>query len=609
MMSHPALATLALLALLSSGLGGCASAPVDPACASGVCPPATAVEDETINALYDRRRWASQRELREIGIDPVRYASEAQIPVLATESRILGPTPENARQSMAAKIWMIENARHTVDVMYYIFRTDLTGRAMLAALCDAVIRGVDVRLMVDSAGSISTSDLALNWLKLCEAEAGWMVNADGLPTTRRARVEVVIFNALSKLSSNPNRRSHDKLLLVDAAFPGRALMMTGGRNIALDYYGFTADGALDPSAYQDSEILLRGLADEDGDLGSLTQDYFSLLFLFRGNKRLTKQPPNDQVMKMFRSEREKAYAALAELKAMPLMTPHFSGMDDWMRDGFEPADALLAHNMANLDNRGVVRNVAENFERNPNSIMYVLNRIAENSTGDENTRVVSPYLFLARYKGPNGDVVLDEAREIRAYLEQHPEASFELVTNSVLTSDNFFAQAVIDFDTAPRLLLPPELREQWLALKHDEEATAELVRSEAWQEAVNHPRLAIWQSGGLDAAAIGGDRVYGKLHAKFWQKTDLGFVGTDNFDYRSRLFNNEMGYFFRSEVLAGDLLSDFELLRSKAVRWGSPEWLELRRRAGEMGGMKGTSVKTQRTLFKTLRSTGLQWLF
>ncbi len=42
---------------------------------------------------------------------------------------------------------------------------------------------------------------------------------------------------------------------------------------------------------------------------------------------------------------------------------------------------------------------------------------------------------------------------------------------------------------------------------------------------------------------------YVRLHAKFILGTaDIGFVGTSNFDDRSKLYNNEMGYFFFSAV-------------------------------------------------------------
>ena len=53
----------------------------------------------------------------------------------------------DALKSLAAKLWMIENAEYTVDVMYYIFKRDTVGYAVLGALCNAVKRGVDVRIM------------------------------------------------------------------------------------------------------------------------------------------------------------------------------------------------------------------------------------------------------------------------------------------------------------------------------------------------------------------------------------------------------------------------------------------------------------------------------
>jgi len=61
----------------------------------------------------------------------------------------------------------------------------------------------------------------------------------------------------------------------------------------------------------------------------------------------------------------------------------------------------------------------------------------------------------------------------------------------------------------------------------------------------------------------------------------VGFVGTTNFDYRSRLYNSEMGFFFDSEELAQAIVDNTDYLISISYRWGSPEWLEMRRRFRE----------------------------
>jgi phosphatidylserine/phosphatidylglycerophosphate/cardiolipin synthase-like enzyme len=165
-------------------------------------------------------------------------------------------------------------------------------------------------------------------------------------------------------------------------------------------------------------------------------------------------------------------------------------------------------------------------------------------------------------------------------------------------------------DTAPRLLLDEKTRDAWRKLKAKEEFGGELTSSQAWQEQINHPRLKIYETGKLDSSKLGeGDVSYGKLHAKFFVVEELGFVGTTNFDYRSRLFNSEMGYFFKSDPLAKDLNKAFDYLIQTSYRWGSPEWLELRNKTLDIKGMKGWSTKHQRKVYRTLKATGLHWLF
>jgi phosphatidylserine/phosphatidylglycerophosphate/cardiolipin synthase-like enzyme len=158
---------------------------------------------------------------------------------------------------------------------------------------------------------------------------------------------------------------------------------------------------------------------------------------------------------------------------------------------------------------------------------------------------------------------------------------------------------------APRLLLTESLQEAWLEPRDDSELNPELVESEEWLKLVNHPRLKIYETGRLDDRLLGGDVDYGKLHAKYVVMEDAGFVGTTNFDNRSRLINNEMGFFFKDEELARELHADFELLKSRSYLWGSPEWLEFRKQVFELDGLKGNTAESQRTIYKTLRAIGL----
>jgi phosphatidylserine/phosphatidylglycerophosphate/cardiolipin synthase-like enzyme len=597
-------------------LGGCATTLSPDDCPSGTqklpdCPPLEAVDDPYINALYERRTWVHESDQE---FDPVELGLQAKIPVQPASTRFLGARSEDAINSLAAKIWLIENAQHTIDATYYIFKRDLVGEALLGALCDAVQRGVDVRFMVDSVGSIDTSHAGLKALATCAESAGFMRNANGELTTRKARVQVVLFNALSKVFVRLNRRSHDKLLIVDGNFPDRAVIMTGGRNVSLSYYGIRADGSPNPDTYMDAEILVRPIPDDASDApsvgmrspGDVAGNYYSILFLFGNNKELNPWTASDAVG-VYASDREEAQAALAKLKALPVVKQSLEAMPEFFAEGWHESRVLLAHELDNLTNKNLFNEAEKDFSKNKNSITYLLRKVRGDAYNKR--RIVSPYLFAMQHYDDEGNIVFDGAVNARNWLEQHPDATLEIVTNSVLTSDNFSAQAVIDMNMAPRLLLTEEMQELWLEDREDSELNPALVESEEWKKLVNHPRLKIYETGRLDARELGGDVDYGKLHAKYIVMDNAGFVGTTNFDSRSTLINNEMGFFFKGDAMAQDLHDDFDLLKSRSYLWGSPEWLEMRRRVFELGGLKGNTSESQRAVYKTLRGLNLDHHF
>ena len=570
--------------------------------------------DEYIRQLLDSRTWVKYKHLHE---DPIEIGKRADIPVQNEEVKIVGPSQEDSLRSLALKIWMIENAQHTVDVVYYIYKYDLVGQAMLGALCNAVKRGVDVRIMVDSVGSIDASHTGLKALETCAQDAGYVRNANGEETEYRARVQVVIFNALTSVHSWANRRSHDKLLVTDGAFPGKAIVITGGRNISLSYYGIKADGTEDLTAYRDVEILIKSRESDtfnDTTVGDTSTIYYSLLFLHKGNIRLWPEDMTDPedlttVTDPYRAERERARQALEHLNQFPVVSRAMAEMPVYMSSGFQDAEVLLAHELANLTNRNVVTERKRNFAKNPNSIMAILEAGEDKLSADGTQQIVSPYVFVARYYDADGNVIYDGAAEIKQWLREHPDHKMEIITNSVLTSDNFMAQSMIDMDVGPRLLLTPELEAAWLSSYKQGELNEEVVGSEEWQRLVNNPQLFIYETGKLDALDLGNGSVqYGKLHAKFLFGGTVGFVGTANFDYRSRLFNNEMGFFFDSDDVSQDLINIFEDLKADSYRWGSPEWLEMRKQIIDKGGIKGWSTRHQRSIFKFMRATGIDWL-
>ncbi|MDB4303760.1 phospholipase D-like domain-containing protein [Desulfosarcina sp.] len=585
-------------------------------CSQGVksdadCPsPGDAIKDESISLLHERRSW---KDYSNLPVDPIQLATQAKKPILPARTKIIGLSQDDTHRSLAAKLWMIENAQHTVDVVYYIFQRDRVGYAILGALCNAVKRGVDIRIIVDSLGSIHPTHSELKALDGCADDAGFMRNDNGLLTTSRARVQVAIFNALSRPTSliKLNRRSHDKLLLVDGHFPDKAILMTGGRNISLAYYGFHDDGSADPTAYRDLEILLRPAAGdtlESVTVGNVSSNYYRLLFRNQGNKLISSgsnQRTEDK-------QQELAQQSLLFIKNLPYIQEKMSDISAYMNSGFHESKVRLIHELDNLSNAEVVTAVDENKSRNPNSLKHIFAKVIDiesSSESGDTVRFVSPYLFVAEYYDKDDKLVFDGAKEINEWLAKHPNGRLEIITNSVMTSDNFFAQSIIDMDLGPRLLLSPELREAWLAESGEGESSSELVTSEAWKKQINHPRVFIYETGKLDSVMLGKDTHYGKLHAKFITGGDLGYVGTSNFDYRSRLYNNEMGFFIDDDALNQDLVDEFEWLKSQSYRWGSAEWLQMRNEVMKVSGLKGWSVRNQRLNYKLMKATGTDWLF
>jgi phosphatidylserine/phosphatidylglycerophosphate/cardiolipin synthase-like enzyme len=577
------------------------------------CPPADAVNDEKVNADYEHRTWLPPSKL---DFDPVKAGDEASVPVNNARAKIIGPTYQDSLTSLATKIWLIENAQHTIDATYYIFHKDHVGNALLGAMCNAVKRGVDVRLMVDSLGSYSAEHTPLRALEACAENAGFMRNDKGQVTTKKARVQVVIFNAFSKF--NFNRRSHDKLLVIDGAYADKAVVMTGGRNISLDYYGIKEDGTKDPTAFRDLEILLRpGLnkSDEDITVGDVSERYYTIVFLYKGNKRIWPRLGDEFAEGTYEDRyikhRKKAQDDLAFIKSLPDVKKVLDDMPRFMAEDFHDAKVRLAHQLSNLTNYEVTTRALENIELNPNSISYlyeklVQKRMEEGITGGVTLRIVSPYLFAGVYKNEEGEVVYDDVKNVHEFLKDNPDVKIEIITNSVLTSDNFFTQAVIDMEMAPRLLLSLEQQEQWLSDTEDGEFNPELVESEEWKKRINHPQIFIYETGGLDSVELGGETYYGKLHAKFIIGERTGFVGTSNFDYRSILYNNEMGFFYQSDAVRDDMVEIFELLKSTSLRWGTPEWLEMRRKTMESDSKKAGPARKQRGTYKTIENLDLK---
>ena len=147
------------------------------------------------------------------------------------------------QNALMSRIVMIDRARHSIDLQYYIYFNDATGRLVAQRLLAAADRGVRVRVLLDDI-DIAEEDELLDALDAHD------------------RIEVRLFNPfrfrqrsmLSKVGqfvlegARLNRRMHNKSFIVDGM---QAII--GGRNIGDAYYDVGDD-----VFFRDLDVLCIG---------------------------------------------------------------------------------------------------------------------------------------------------------------------------------------------------------------------------------------------------------------------------------------------------------------------------------------------------------------
>ncbi len=129
--------------------------------------------------------------------------------------------------SLDARLQLIERARHSLDVQYYVWDNDVTGRLLFSRLADAAQRGVRVRLLIDDLHTAHTDAL----LRSMNTLPGVEVRLFNPFMAARSSGLVGRFAGNLLSARRLNHRMHNKLLVADGA-----MAVAGGRNIADDYF-------------------------------------------------------------------------------------------------------------------------------------------------------------------------------------------------------------------------------------------------------------------------------------------------------------------------------------------------------------------------------------
>ena len=164
-----------------------------------------------------------------------RYAPEEQAHPSESAFHLL---PDGI-DALLARVVLTEMADKTLDLEYYIWHRDLTGRALGAAVLRAADRGVRVRLLIDDLGTNADDQVLL----AISAHPNIEIRLFNPVASRRFKT---IASALE--FSRVDRRMHNKALIAD-----NEAAILGGRNIGDEYFG--ASRAV---AFGDLDVLMHG---------------------------------------------------------------------------------------------------------------------------------------------------------------------------------------------------------------------------------------------------------------------------------------------------------------------------------------------------------------
>jgi putative cardiolipin synthase len=141
--------------------------------------------------------------------------------------------------ALAARIALADLAEKSLDVQYYIFEADATGRILTERLARAAERGVRVRVLVDDI-NLSGRDSRIAAL---DAHPGIEIRLFN-PFRHRGFRLLDFATDLDRV----NHRMHNKIMIMD-----NALALVGGRNIGAHYFESHAE-----SNFRDLDIVGAG---------------------------------------------------------------------------------------------------------------------------------------------------------------------------------------------------------------------------------------------------------------------------------------------------------------------------------------------------------------
>jgi putative cardiolipin synthase len=400
------------------------------------------------------------------------------------------------------RVQMIDAAQRTLDLQYFIFRGDQTGQLLTEALLRAADRGVRVRVLIDDGDTIAGDEQ--------------LIALDGHPA-----IEIRIFNPFAYRGHNSllrNRelvfnlarldyRMHNKLLVVD-----NAVALIGGRNIGNQYF------QMDPeSQFADDDVFAAGPI--AGELSATFDEYWNSPFAIPA-EALGLQKGSAAALA---GHREEAHEQRGQ-RMQPLQA---SGVDYVKRIATgEPYVGMISGQLPLVWAHAQV--VCDSPDKKHVENGSLAGRLMTRSVGDAASAVQSELLMVTPFYIP-----ADEEVQLLKDLRQR-KVRVRILTNSLESAPELGAHSGYLHYRVPLLEDGVELYEvrSLLGSARGSGQTAKLSR-------------------------YGNYALHAKLFVFDRQKL---FIGSMNFDQRSKRLNTEVGLIIDSPELAQQTALRFEAM-------------------------------------------------
>jgi putative cardiolipin synthase len=215
--------------------------------------------------------------------------------------------------ALAWRLALVDSARHSLDLQYYVWFGDRSGQLLMARVIAAADRGVRVRILFDDLNSM------LHDMSHVELRDGAIGILDQHPN-----IEMRLFNGWQQRGlfgrivegatrfTQLNRRMHNKQMIAD----NRAAII-GGRNIGDEYFGLN-----ETFNFHDLDVLAVGPAAREA----------SAVFDRYWNSDTVRRPPAVPAAAPADGLSEAGLRAIRDLQADPRAAAILAGQRSWARE-------------------------------------------------------------------------------------------------------------------------------------------------------------------------------------------------------------------------------------------------------------------------------------